>query len=82
MRAVRCIDSKATVVDVPAPPTGDGVRVKVASAGICGSDLHLLAMWPLQATLGHEFAGHLADGTPVAVEPIDPTGRRMRHVAR
>jgi len=26
----------------------------------------------LPATFGHEFAGTLADGTPVAVEPIDP----------
>jgi 2-desacetyl-2-hydroxyethyl bacteriochlorophyllide A dehydrogenase len=71
MRAVRCVDNRAQVVDVPAP-SGDGVRVKVASAGICGSDLHLLAMWPLQATLGHEFAGFLDDGTAVAVEPLDP----------
>ena len=29
MRAVRCIDSKATVVDVPSPPNAEGVRVKV-----------------------------------------------------
>ena len=71
MRAVRCIDNRAQVVSVPAP-AGDGVRVKVASAGICGSDLHLIAMWPLEATLGHEFAGYLSDGTPVAVEPLDP----------
>jgi L-iditol 2-dehydrogenase len=73
MRAVRCIDSRATVVDVPAPPTGDGVRVKVASAGICGSDLHLLA-WNLPATFGHEFAGTVPDGRAVAVEPITPCG--------
>ncbi len=70
MRAVRCIGSTATVVDVPAP-AGDGVRVKVASAGICGSDLHLLA-WNLPATFGHEFAGTLPDGRAVAVEPITP----------
>ncbi len=71
MRAVRCVDRAAAVVDVPRP-SGDGVLVKVASAGICGSDLHLMSMWPLAATLGHEFAGTLADGTPVAVEPLDP----------
>jgi 2-desacetyl-2-hydroxyethyl bacteriochlorophyllide A dehydrogenase len=71
MKAVRCIDHQAQVVMVPAP-TGDGVRVKVASAGICGSDLHLISMWPLEATLGHEFAGFLSDGTAVAVEPLDP----------
>lgn len=71
MKAVRCVDNQARIVAVPAP-AGDGVRVKVASAGICGSDLHLIAMWPLEATLGHEFAGYLSDGTPVAVEPLDP----------
>jgi len=70
MRAVRCPDGIPTVVDVP-EPTGDGVLVTVASAGICGSDLHLLS-FGLPATFGHEFAGTLADGTPVAVEPIDP----------
>jgi 2-desacetyl-2-hydroxyethyl bacteriochlorophyllide A dehydrogenase len=79
MRAVRCVDQAAVVVDVPVPNGRGGpgdadrnVRVKVASAGICGSDLHLIAMWPLPGTLGHEFAGTLADGTPVAVEPLMP----------
>lgn len=52
-------------------PHGEGIRVRVASAGICGSDLHLEA-WNLPATLGHEMAGWLPDGTPVAVEPIAP----------
>jgi threonine dehydrogenase-like Zn-dependent dehydrogenase len=59
-------------LDVPAP-SGDGVRVRVASAGICGSDLHLLG-WNLPAVMGHEFAGILDDGTPVAVEPLAPCG--------
>lgn len=72
MRAVRCLDSRPTVVDVPAP-SGAGVRVKVASAGICGSDLHLLP-WNLPATFGHEFAGTLPDGRQVAVEPLTPCG--------
>jgi threonine dehydrogenase-like Zn-dependent dehydrogenase len=70
MRAVRAVDGAASVVDAPAP-AGDGVRVKVASAGICGSDLHLLA-WSLPVVMGHEMAGTLADGRAVAVEPIAP----------
>ncbi|MEX1217976.1 MAG: alcohol dehydrogenase catalytic domain-containing protein [Acidimicrobiales bacterium] len=70
MRAVRCAEGRPSVVDVP-EPSGDGVIVAVASAGICGSDLHLLN-FGLQTTFGHEFAGTLPDGTPVAVEPIDP----------
>jgi threonine dehydrogenase-like Zn-dependent dehydrogenase len=43
----------------------------VASAGICGSDLHLLS-WDMPTILGHEIAGALDDGTLVAVEPIAP----------
>jgi threonine dehydrogenase-like Zn-dependent dehydrogenase len=70
MRAIRCPEGKPTVVDLP-EPSGEGVVVTVASAGICGSDLHLLN-FDLPATFGHEFAGTLPDGTPVAVEPIDP----------
>ena len=71
MKAVRCVEHQARVVDVPVPQ-GPGVRVRIGSAGICGSDLHILASYPIRATLGHEFAGWLDDGTPVAVEPLDP----------
>ena len=70
MRAVRCPDGIPTVVEVPAP-SGEGVVVEVASAGICGSDLHLLDLG-LTATFGHEIAGRLPDGKPVAVEPLAP----------
>jgi 2-desacetyl-2-hydroxyethyl bacteriochlorophyllide A dehydrogenase len=70
MRAVKCSGGQPVVADV-AGSSGEGVRVKIASAGICGSDLHLLA-WNLPVVMGHEFAGTLADGTPVAVEPVVP----------
>lgn len=77
MRAVRSDgDGGVAVVDVePHAPhyATDPVRVRVSSASICGSDLHLLP-WNLQATLGHEFAGVLDDGTPVAVQPNAPCG--------
>jgi threonine dehydrogenase-like Zn-dependent dehydrogenase len=72
VRAVRCTEGVASVVDVP-PSEGDGIRVRVASVGICGSDLHLVA-WNLPVTLGHEMAGLLPDGTAVAVEPMAPCG--------
>ncbi len=72
MRAVRCAEGVASVVDVP-PTEGDGIRVRVASVGICGSDLHLVT-WNLPVTLGHEMAGFLPDGTAVAVEPMAPCG--------
>jgi len=74
MRAVRARDRVVEVVDVP-PPTGDGVRVRIRSAGICGSDLHLVRLgFPLAHTLGHEMAGIAPDGTPVAIEPLSPCG--------
>ncbi len=64
------------VDDVP-KPGGDGVRVRVRSAGICGSDLHLIESGVVEAaavTLGHEVAGLTDDGTPVAIEPLAPCG--------
>jgi threonine dehydrogenase-like Zn-dependent dehydrogenase len=52
---------------------GEGVRVRVRSVGICGSDLRMLEMkFPLKCIVGHEAAGVLDDGTPVAVEPMAP----------
>jgi 2-desacetyl-2-hydroxyethyl bacteriochlorophyllide A dehydrogenase len=74
MRAVRTVDGAVTVVEVPEPAgAGDGVVVDVSACGICGSDLHLLS-WGLPVTLGHELAGRLVDGTPVAVQPSVPCG--------
>ena len=71
MRGVRNTEDGVQVRDVPDPePTGDEVVVKVAAAGICGSDIHLLDWGPMPVTLGHEIAGFLDDGTPVAVEPV------------
>jgi len=73
MRAVRHTDRGIEVRDVP-PPTGPGVRVRVRSSSICGTDLVMTRGAPFPFTLGHEFAGLLDDGTAVAVEPIDPCG--------
>lgn len=74
MKAVRCCDREIHVVDLPAP-SGDGVIVNVRSAGICGSDLHMVnAGFELSSTLGHEVAGTLRDGRAVALEPIAPCG--------
>jgi threonine dehydrogenase-like Zn-dependent dehydrogenase len=72
VRAVRSNGSGVDVVDVPAP-AGEGVRVRTAAAGICGSDLHMLG-WALPQTIGHELAGHLDDGTPVAIWPLAACG--------
>jgi threonine dehydrogenase-like Zn-dependent dehydrogenase len=50
-------------------PLGDGELIRVAGTGICASDLKYLRGGSTQIA-GHEFAGTLADGTPVAVEAI------------
>ena len=79
MKAVRCIDGRMQLCDVPAPVPGEGeVLVAVASAGICSSDLHMarLGLLDPQVTVGHEIAGRLVDGTAVVVEPVTPCGQR------
>jgi threonine dehydrogenase-like Zn-dependent dehydrogenase len=74
LRAVHCKGGQIAVVDIP-QPTGPGIRVHVKSAGICGSDLHMIdGGWPIAGVPGHEIAGELADGTAVAVEPIVACG--------
>lgn len=76
MRAVRVHGGQVAVDDVPATD-GPGVRVRVRSAGICGSDLHLIEAGVFEAaqvTLGHEVAGLTDDDTPVAIEPLAPCG--------
>ena len=55
--------------------TGDGLRVKVVSAGICGSDLHVVDLGFPAVTIGHEVAGLLDDGTAVAIEPVAACGQ-------
>jgi len=84
MRALRRLESGLALVDVPPRAPGAGeVRVRVRSAGICGSDLHavLHPAMPLLHTLGHEVAGVLDDGTPVAIWPLTPCGRCDRCAA-
>ena len=73
MRGVRRTESGIEIVDLPRP-SGDGVRIKVQSIGICQTDLALTEMGPLPFTIGHEFAGVLDDGTPVGVQPTVPCG--------
>ena len=78
MRAVKHTDAGIDLVDVDEPSLlnggSDGVLVHVRSSSICGSDLHMLAYGPQPWVLGHEFAGALDDGTPVAVDPGNQCG--------
>ena len=69
MKAIKAEAGAAVLVDVPRPG-GDGVLVQVASASICGSDLHMLELGYFgDRVIGHEFAGYAPDGRAVAVEP-------------
>jgi L-iditol 2-dehydrogenase len=63
---------------VPCPGPGQSL-VRVTSVGICGSDLHWYgeggigdAVLKEPLVVGHEIAGVLPDGTPVAVDPAIP----------
>jgi threonine dehydrogenase-like Zn-dependent dehydrogenase len=74
MIAVQFQEGEVVVGDVPAPG-GDDVRVRVRACGICGSDIAMLdAGFPMAGIPGHEIAGELDDGTPVAIEPLAPCG--------
>lgn len=69
MKGIKVVDGAPQLLDLPMP-AGDGVLVKVASASICGSDLHMLELGFFgDYVIGHEFAGTAPDGCAVAVEP-------------
>ncbi|GIH81065.1 oxidoreductase [Planobispora longispora] len=66
MRAVRMTawQSEPEILDVPVPEPGPGqVLIKVAGAGVCHSDLHIMDLpegllpYELPFTLGHEATG-------------------------
>lgn len=63
--------------DEPVPQAGE-VLVRVHSAGICGTDLHIAAWTPgyesmesaMPVTLGHEFAGTIVKAGPGIAEDV------------
>lgn len=73
MRAVIAEAGSVSVVEVAAPPESDRL-VRVAEAGICGSDLHMVAAGMARVAMGHEFGGYLADGRLAAVRPTGECG--------
>jgi len=72
-RGVRRTEAGIETVHGPSP-VGESVRVRVTSAGICGSELHAVAGGPMPVVLGHEFGGRTDDGRLVAVMPYAPCG--------
>ncbi|GAA4553968.1 zinc-dependent alcohol dehydrogenase [Amycolatopsis samaneae] len=85
MRAIRNTDSGILVTEVE-EPEAPGVRLTIASAGICGTDVNFALGGVQGYTYGHEFAGTAADGTVYAVEPTVYCGEcdqcRTGHVQR
>ena len=69
MHAVMNTDDGIRVVDAD-EPSGAGVRSSVVSAGICGTDVNLVAAGISGFIYGHEFAGVDDSGTGYFVEPI------------
>jgi threonine dehydrogenase-like Zn-dependent dehydrogenase len=68
MRAVMNTGDGIRVVDAD-EPGGAGVRLSVASAGICGTDVGFVAAGITGFIYGHEFAGVDDSGTGYFVEP-------------
>ena len=68
MRAVMNTGDGIRVVDAD-EPGGTGVRLSVAAAGICGTDVSFAAAGVTGFIYGHEFAGVDEDGTAFFVEP-------------
>lgn len=66
--------STVELLDVDEPVAGDGeVVVRVAAAGICGSELHGIRSSGFRQPpliMGHEFAGTTPDGNRVTVNPL------------
>jgi (R,R)-butanediol dehydrogenase/meso-butanediol dehydrogenase/diacetyl reductase len=64
-------DIRLTDVPVPEPRQGE-VLVRVATAGICGSDVNRYRYgshpWPPPFIMGHEFCGEIADVGPGVTE--------------
>ncbi|MEW2403608.1 NAD(P)-dependent alcohol dehydrogenase [Streptomyces sp. NPDC046862] len=78
MRAVRLTrwGGPPVVAEVERPvPRGEEVLVRVEAAGLCGSDLHVMAAEPgalpyrTPFTLGHEVAGRVTERGPRATGP-------------
>lgn len=73
MRAVFAEQKSVVLRDIEAPD-GDGVDLRIAMCGICGSDLHMIENGMRGVVVGHEFGGWLADGRLVAVRPTGECG--------
>jgi threonine dehydrogenase-like Zn-dependent dehydrogenase len=72
MKAVRNAPPGVEVIEVD-EPEGEGELIRVAAVSICASDFLYLRYGSRQIA-GHEIAGVMQDGTPVAIEAIPGCG--------
>ncbi len=85
------LELKVLSVDPP-EPTSDQTVIRVAAAGICGSEIEgFVSCSPFRVPpliMGHEFSGYLPDGSLVTVNPLvncgvcDMCTRGMPNVCR
>lgn len=68
MRAVVNTDDGIRTVEVD-EPAGEGVRLSVVAAGICGTDVQFVGAGITGFTYGHEFTGVDSTGEAYFVEP-------------
>lgn len=66
MYALQWTEQTVRLSEVPVPDAGPGeVLIRVRMAGICNTDLEIIRGYMgFSGTLGHEFAGEVADGRP------------------
>ena len=87
MRAVVAEAGSVHVVEMDDPPQ-DGSVLRVAEAGICGSDLHMVSDGMPRVAMGHEFGVYLPDGRLAAIRPTgscndcDPCRRGFQNACR
>ncbi|WP_026360923.1 zinc-dependent alcohol dehydrogenase [Amycolatopsis nigrescens] len=85
MRAIRNTAQGILVTEAD-EPAGPGVRLAIASMGVCGTDVNFATSGVQGYIYGHEFAGTTVDGRSYAVEPTVYCGEcdqcRTGHVQR
>lgn len=68
VRALRLVDGKLSVDDIPVPVADGEAIVRVVTAGICNTDLEILRGYAgFSGTLGHEFVG-IVESSPVSTQ--------------
>ena len=74
MRAIRFVDGKVEVGEAPSP-SRKGVKVRVRSIGMWGSEVHKLDHgFPVLVLRGHGIPGEPDDGPPVGLARGGPAG--------